>query len=133
MHPRFEAYRTKPRGRIIEGIVRKPENLYGFKLLSKLGMPAVVAVSWEIAPILDDLAPKERDEAKQFCGAMVGEVMREHDYEIINSRGSARAGGVFTLGAVWGEKPKDEALQEGLEIAERAMGTYRNALAELAK
>ncbi len=134
MHPRFEAYRSQPIAKEIEAIARKPEHIYGYTLLSKLGVPAVVAISWDVAPLLRNLPSTAKDEAKQFCGALVGDIMRERGYDIVNPRGSARAGGVFTVGAVWGEKPKTDAdFEEGLRIAERAMDTYRNALAELAK
>lgn len=134
MNPRFEAYRATERGRLIEAIARKPEHAYGYELLSRLGIPAVVAISWDVAPILAGLPEPERRKAKQYCGAVVGDIMRERGYEIINPRGSARGSGVFTHGAVWGKADtSDDVFQKGMDIAEQAMKTYRNALAELAK
>src|ERR1700741_5033446 len=101
MHARFQAYRTTGLGRVIEALARRADHWVEFALLSKLEMPAVIALSWDVAPLLSNLSESEKREAKQYCGAIVGEIMREHGYEIVNPRGSAKAGGVFTLGAVW--------------------------------
>ena len=129
MHARFQAYRATDRGRAIESMVRGDDRWIEFRLLSKLEMPAVIALSWDVAPLLRDLSESEKREAKQYCGAIVGEIMREHGYEILNSRGSAQAGGVFTLGAVWA--PGDDA--RTMEIAKRVMRDYRETFETLAK
>jgi hypothetical protein len=115
MHARFQAYRATERGRAIEAIARQKHRLIEFALLSRLNMPAVIALSWDVEPLLRDLSEGGRREAKQYCGAIVGEIMREHGYEIANARGSAQAGGVFTLGAVWA--PSDDA--QTMKIAKR--------------
>ena len=134
MNTSFETYRETPYGRELEAIVRQPEHVYGYELLSRLGIPAVVAISWEVEPIIADLPDEERDRAKQFCGALVGEVMRERGYEIVNPQGSACLGGTFVSGAVWAKTDSpDETFERGMKIAERAMKTYRRALTELAK
>jgi hypothetical protein len=103
MHARFAAYRTTEQGRAIEAIARQKDRLIEFALLSRLGMPAVIALSWDVAPLLRNLSDADRRDAKQFCGAIVAEIMRQHGYEIANPRGSAKIGGVFTLGVVWTE------------------------------
>jgi len=129
MHARFQTYRTTDRGRAIEAIARQKDRVVEFALLSKLGMPAVIALSWDIAPLFRDLSEAERREAKQFCGAVVGEIMREHGYEILNPRGSAQAGGVFTFGAVWA--PSDDA--RTMTVAKKVMTDYRETFETLAK
>ena len=129
MHARFEAYRTTSRGRAIEAIARQKERLIEYRLLSKLRMPAVIALSWDLEPILRDLSDRDRRDAKQYCGAIVGEVMREQGYEIVNARGSAQIGGVFTLGAVWASS--DDA--HTAKIAEEVMDRYRETFEPLAK
>jgi hypothetical protein len=99
-------------------------------------MPSVIAVAWDIAPLLVGLTSAQRNEAKQFCGSAVGEVMRENGHQIINPRGSARASGVFTLGAVWGREASRTAAKEfekTMETAEEVMEQYRDTLAVLAK
>jgi hypothetical protein len=129
MHPRFKAYRTTDRGRAIEAFARQKDRLVEYALLSRLGMPAVIALSWDMAPLLRNLSASDRRDAKQYCGAIVGEIMREHGYEIINARGSAQAGGVFTLGAVWA--PSDDS--RTMKIAEELTNKYRETFEVLAK
>jgi hypothetical protein len=129
MHARFEAYRTTERGQTIEAYARQKDRLVEYKLLSRLGMPAVIALSWDVAPLLLGLSDSDRRDAKQYCGAIVGKIMREHGCEIINARGSAQAGGVFTLGAVWA--PNDDA--RTMKIATRVMDEYRETFEALAK
>ena len=129
LHPRFEAYRTTERGRAIEALARQPHRLVEYAILSRLGMPAVTALSWDMAPILRDIPESDRRDAKQYCGSIVGEIMREHGYEIINPRGSAKAGGVFTLGAVWA--PNDDC--HTMKIANEVMDKYSETFEALAK
>lgn len=129
MHARFQSYRTTDLGRAIESIARQKDRGVEFALLSKLEMPAVIALSWDIAPLLRDLSDSEKREAKQFCGAIVGEIMREQGYEIINPRGSAQAGRVFTLGAVWA--PSDDA--RTIKAANKIMSDYSDTLEALAR
>ena len=57
--------------------------------------------------------------------------MRENGYEIVNPRGSAQAGGVFTLGAVWGTA--DERHEEAMRIARAEMKKYAETMKALAK
>jgi hypothetical protein len=129
MHARFQAYRATDLGRSIESMARQSDRWVEFVLLSRLEMPAVIALSWVVAPLLRDLSDSERREAKQYCGAIVGEIMREHGYEILNPRGSAKAGGVFSLGAVWA--PRDDV--RTVKIAKKVMSDYHETLETLAK
>jgi hypothetical protein len=129
MHPRFEAYRWTERGRAIEAIARQKNRLVEYRLLSRLEMPAVIALSWDVAPILSNLSDSDRRDAKQYCGAIVGEIMREQGYEILNARGSAQAGGVFTLGAVWAQSDDSRTMK----IAKEVMTKYRETFEALAK
>ena len=131
MHPRFESYRTTKLGKEIEALARKPERMTEYRLLSRIGMPAVVALSWDVKPCIENLSEGERRDAKQYCGAVVGEIMRESGYSMINPRGSAQAGGVFTLGAVWGSPA--EAHEHAMQIARAGMKKYREAFQTLAK
>jgi hypothetical protein len=131
MHSRFRSYRNTELGKSIETSARKPERLIEYRLLSRLQMPAVVALSWDVGPLLRDLSESDRREAKQFCGAVVGDIMRENGYGIVNARGSAQSGGVFTLGAVWA--PVDEDHQRTMQIALEVMEKYKDTFEALAK
>jgi hypothetical protein len=92
-------------------------------------MPAVIALSWDVGPVLRNLSDSDRRDAKQYCGAIVGEIMREHGYEIVNARGSAQVGGVFTLGAVWALSDDSRTMK----IAKEVMSKYRETFEALAK
>src|SRR3981189_2108203 len=129
MHARFEAYRTTELGREIEALARQNDRLVEYALLSRLGMPAVIALSWDMAPLLHRLSASDGRDANQYCVAIVGKIMREHGYEIVNARGSAQAGGVFTLGAVWGSSDNTRTMK----IAEKVMSEYRDTFEALAK
>jgi hypothetical protein len=131
MHPRFEAYRKDPLGKAIESLANKSQRPIEYVLLSRLNMPAVIALSWDVKPLLRNLSEAERREAKQFCGAVVGDIMRDRGYEIVNPRGSAQAGGVFTLGAVWGLADADT--KGTIQVASDVMDEYKATLKELAK
>ena len=129
MHPRFEAYRHTELGRAIEALAQKQERMTEYALLSRLEMPAVIALSWDVAPLLVGLSEGDRRDAKQYCGAIVGDIMREHGYEIANPRGSAQTGGVFTLGAVWAPAKHVKAM----EVARRGFKKYAETFKALAK
>jgi hypothetical protein len=131
MHPRFEAYRGTSLGKTIERLAHQPERVVEYALLSRLDMPAVIALSWDVGPLLLGLSEPDRRDAKQFCGAIVGDVMREHGYEIVNPRGSAQAGGVFTYGAIWGVVSGDN--KRTMRIAAEIADEYRETLKSLAK
>jgi hypothetical protein len=131
MHHRFEAYRSTSLGKAIERLAHQPERVIEYALLSRLDMPAVIALSWDVAPLLSGLSEADRRDAKQFCGATVGDIMREHGYEIVNPRGSAQAGGVFTYGAVWGPASDDD--RRTRQIASEIMDEYKDTVKALAK
>ena len=129
MHARFEAYRDTELGRTIEALAQKPERMIEYALLSRLKMPAVIALSWDAAPLLSKLSKDDRRDAKQYCGAIVGDIMRDNGYEIINPRGSAQAGGLFTLGAVWALAKHVKAMK----VARRSFSKYAETYKALAK
>ena len=66
MHPRFESYRNTELGKAIEALARKPERLTEYRLLSRLEMPGVIALSWDVEPLLRDLSEGDRRDAKQY-------------------------------------------------------------------
>jgi hypothetical protein len=112
-------------------LAHKPGRFIEFALLSRLDMAAVIALSWDVEPLLRSLSEADRRDAKQFCGAIVGDVMREHGYEIVNPRGSAQVGGVFTYGAVWA--PANTQNAHAMQIASDVMNEYEDTLKTLAK
>nr|WP_234480882.1 DinB family protein [Paraburkholderia aspalathi] len=73
-----------------------------FRVLSRVGVAAIAAITDEIAHKFPEV---EHDTtARQFCGAMVAEVMRRHGHEVVQPRG--RVGGTwFSYGAVFSPQP----------------------------
>lgn len=98
MHSRYDRFRKSKLGTDLEKLIDTPERYIEYRVLSRLGIPAVAA-------LVDDLKEKfpevEFDTfACQFCGSMVGEVMRRHRHTLVRDRVSV-PGKFFTRGAVW--------------------------------
>ncbi|MEK6347393.1 MAG: DinB family protein [Burkholderia sp.] len=102
MHSRFDRFRATPLGRQLEALIDTPSRYIEFAALSRVGVAAIAAIRDEIAGKFPDAAADTT--ARQFCGAMVAEVMRRHGHELVQARG--RIGGApFTYGAVFGPYP----------------------------
>ncbi|WP_414441189.1 DinB family protein [Burkholderia sp. 22PA0106] len=102
MHSRFDRFRATPLGRQLEALIDTPSRYIEFAALSRVGVAAIAAIRDEIAGKFPDIA--DDTTARQFCGAMVAEVMRRHGHELVQARG--RIGGApFTYGAVFGPYP----------------------------
>nr|MBN3728026.1 DinB family protein [Burkholderia sp. Ac-20379] len=102
MHSRFDRFRATPLGRQLEALIDTPSRYIEFAALSRVGVAAIAAIRDEIAAKFPDAAADTT--ARQFCGAMVAEVMRRHGHELVQARG--RIGGApFTYGAVFGPYP----------------------------
>lgn len=146
MNPAYAEFVKTDIGQRLVKIAGDPQHLYGYRLMSRLGIPAIQAIAWEVKPLLQAIDDQRaRDFAKQFLGALVGEQMRDAGFEIAKDkkgkerRGAVPGGGVFSRGAIWRpvggwpNESEDENLKRGLDIAEEAIGNYRSALTELAK
>jgi hypothetical protein len=146
MNPAYAEFEKSDVGQRLAKIACDPQHLYGYRLLSRLGIPAVQAIAWEVKPILQAIEDRRaRDFAKQFLGAVVGEQMRKAGFEIAKDqkgrerRGVVPGGEVFSRGAIWRpvegwpDESEEANFKRGLEAAEKAIQKYRSALAELAK
>ncbi len=102
MHSRFDQFRKTPLGIQLEAVFANPSRYLEFAALARAGVASIVAVSHELA---DKFPEIERDTtARQFCGAMVADIMRSHGHEVVQARGRAD-GRLFTYGAVFGALP----------------------------
>lgn len=102
MHSRFDQFRATPLGRQLEALLDSPGRYVEYAALSRAGVPAVAAAIHDLEsrfPEVDGDAA-----ARQFCGAMVADVMRRHHHDILRPRGRV-PGGYFTYGAVWTPLP----------------------------
>lgn len=102
MHSRFDEFRRTPLGAQLEALFDAPHRYAEFAVLARAGVPSVVAITHELATKFPEAV--EDTSARQFCGAMVAEVMRMHGHEIVQARGRADAR-VFTYGAVFSAQP----------------------------
>lgn len=109
MHSRYDRFRKSKLGSDLEKLIDTPERYIEYRVLSRLGIPAVAA-------LVDDLKEQfpeiEFDTfACQFCGSMVGEVMRRHRHTLVRERVSV-PGKFFTRGVVWSAKAMPRADDE---------------------
>jgi len=102
MHSRFNTFRQTPLGAQLEQLIDSPERYLEYAALSRAEVPAVAAIVHDLRSRFPEVA--DDDTARQFCGAVVGEVMRRHQHDVLRPRGRV-PGGYFTYGVVWTPQP----------------------------
>jgi hypothetical protein len=102
MHNRFDQFRQTALGRQLEALIDHPQRYTEYAALSRAGLPAVTAIVHTLQRCFPELDADQS--ARQFCGAMVGEVMRRHGHALLRPRGRV-PGGYFSYGAVWSPLP----------------------------
>ncbi|WP_322074559.1 DinB family protein [Burkholderia cepacia] len=103
MHSRFDRFRTTALGAQLEALIAQPERYVEFAALSRVGVAAIGAIQHEIALKFPEIETDTT--ARQFCGAMVADVMRRHGHDVVQARG--RLGGtLFSYGAVFSAHPQ---------------------------
>jgi hypothetical protein len=123
MHSRFNTFRQTPLGAQLEQLIDSPERYLEYAALSRAEVPAVAAIVHDLRSRFPEVA--DDDTARQFCGAVVGEVMRRHSHDVLRPRGRV-PGGYFTYGVVWTPQPLRLAWSELLD----ALATMPQRLAE---
>ncbi len=122
LHSRFDQFRKTPLGVQLEAVFADPLRYAEFAALARAKVASIVAISHELGEKFPELA---RDTtARQFCGAMVAEVMRSHGHEVVQTRGRAD-GHLFTYGAVFSPLP----LQRSFPILLGALDAFPSKLA----
>ncbi|RQT23956.1 DNA damage-inducible protein DinB [Burkholderia contaminans] len=103
MHSRFDRFRITALGTQLEALIAQPERYVEFAALSRVGVAAIGAIQHEIAHKFPEIDTDTT--ARQFCGAMVAEIMRRHGHDVVQARG--RLGGTpFSYGAVFSAYPQ---------------------------
>lgn len=102
MHSRFDRFRCSPIGQQLEAAIELPERYIEFAALSRVGVAAIAAIADEISEKFPEVI--EDTTARQFCGAMVAEVMRRKGHEVVQARGRV-SGAMFSYGAVFSPYP----------------------------
>ncbi|MGA8078292.1 MAG: hypothetical protein WB868_13010 [Xanthobacteraceae bacterium] len=135
------AFFERPEAKPIEKVLTRPELIPQYELLSRMDMPAVQAVVWDIEPMLEGFDEATRNHAIQSSGALIGEILTKRGFRIARGRrgekkrGRVRKARFVKSGTIW-EPPADshgEHRQRFDAIVEDIMVRYRATLEELAK
>ncbi|QTD92534.1 DinB family protein [Burkholderia anthina] len=103
MHSRFDRFRATPLGAQLEALIAQPERYVEFAALSRVGVAAIGAIQHEVAQKFPEIEADTT--ARQFCGAMVADVMRRHGHDVVQARGRI-GGALFSYGAVFSAYPQ---------------------------
>lgn len=112
MHSRFDRFRATELGQQLERLIDSPDRYIEFAALSRAEVPAVSAIVHDLHKMFPEV--QQDQTAKQFCGAMVAEVMRRKHHGVLRPRGRV-LGDFFTYGVVWMAEPQRAAFDELLE------------------
>ncbi|CAG9264043.1 DinB family protein [Paraburkholderia unamae] len=102
MHSRFDRFKATPLAGQLEALIDAPYRYAEYAVLSRVGVAAIAAVAGEIAQKFPEIG--EDPTARQYCGALVAEVMRRHGHEVAQARGRV-SGALFSYGAVFSAQP----------------------------
>ena len=138
MNRSHAAFFERPEAMPIKEIVTRPELIPQYELLSRVEMPAVQAVVWDIEPILEQFDEVTRNHAIQSTGALIGDILTKRGFRISRGRrgekkrGRVRKARFVKSGTIW-ELPADAHRERFHAIVEDIMVRYRTTLEELAK
>jgi hypothetical protein len=141
MNPSHAAFFERPEAKALKEALTRPEIVPQYELLSRLEMPAVQAVVWDIEPIIEKFDDATRNYAIQSSGALIGDLLAARGFRIARDkrgekkRGRVRKARFVKSGTVW-ELPSEVGSRHREKVAaimEDIMVRYRSTLAELAK
>lgn len=141
MNRSHEAFFERPEAARLRQILTRPEVVPQYELLSRIELPAVQAVVWDIEPILEGFDEATRKHAIQSSGALIGEILTKRGFRIARGRrgekkrGRVRKARFVKSGTIWEPPvdPKDAHRRRFDAIVEDIMVRYRTTLEELAK
>ncbi|QGZ63555.1 DinB family protein [Paraburkholderia acidisoli] len=102
MHSRFDRFKATPLATQLEALIEAPGRYAEYAVLSRVGVAAIAAVAEEIALRFPEI--EQDTTARQYCGALVADVMRRHGHEVAQARGRV-SGALFSYGAVFSARP----------------------------
>jgi len=141
MNRSHAAFFERPEAQPIKEILIRPDLVPQYELLSRLKIPAVQAVVWDIEPILERFDTATRNHAIQSSGALIGDILTNRGFRIARGRrgekkrGRVRNARFVKSGTIW-EPPMDAKSGHRKRfdaIVEDIMTRYRTTLEELAK
>jgi hypothetical protein len=102
VHSRFDQFRKTELGGQLAALIDSRDRYIEFAALSRAGAAAIAAIVDDVREKFPELATDIT--ARQFCGAMVAEVMRRNKHQVVRPRGRV-SGGTFAYGAVFTPRP----------------------------
>jgi hypothetical protein len=141
MNRTHAAFFKRPEAPRIKEILTRPELVQQYELLSRIELPAVQAVVWDLEPLLEGLDEAARNHAIQSSGALIGDILTERGFRIARGRrgekkrGRVRKARFVKSGTIWEPPPErqSEHRKRFDAIVEDIMVRYRTTLEELAK
>lgn len=141
MNPSHAAFFDRPEAAQIKEILTRPDLISQYELLSRIEIPAVQAVVWDIEPILEGFDEVTRNHAIQSTGALIGDILTKRGFRIARGRrgekkrGRVRKARYVKSGTIWERPtgPEDGHRERFDAIVEDIMVRYRATLEELAK
>lgn len=141
MRPNHASFFERPEGMPLRDIIANPQMLPQYELLSRIELPPVQAIVWELDPLLASLDPATRSFAAQSTGALIGQILGERGYQVARDpkgkprRGRIRKSRYIRTGTIFEKaSPRREAKPEDVRrILDELMVTYRSTLEALAK
>ncbi len=141
MNPSHAAFFERPEAEPLKRVLTRPEMVPQYELLSRLEMPAMQAVVWEIEPLIEQFDAATRNHAIQSSGALIGDLLTARGFRIARDRrgekkrGRVRKARFVKSGTIW-ELPSEAGSEHREKVAaimEDIMVRYRSTLTELAK
>jgi hypothetical protein len=141
MNASHAAFFERPEAAALKQILTQPEKIPQYELLSRLEIPAVQAVIWDIEPIIEGFDPAMRNHAIQSTGALIGDLLTARGFRVArDARGEKRRGRVrkakfVKSGTIWElpAEPNNGHAEKVASIMDGIINRYRHTLAELAK
>ena len=141
MNANHAAFFDRPEARPLKDVLTRPEMLPQYELLSRLEIPAVQAVVWDIEPIIEAFDAGSRNHAIQSSGALIGELLTARGFRIARDakgekrRGRVRKARFVKSGTIWELPPQPDSAHRSkvMAIMDDIMVRYRTTLTELAK
>ena len=141
MNPSHAAFFERPEAQPLKEALTRPEVVPQYELLSRLEMPAVQAVVWDIEPLIEQFDVATRNHAIQSSGALIGDLLIARGFRIARDRrgekkrGRVRKARFVKSGTIWELPPEagSEHREKVAAIMDDIMVRYRSTLTELAK
>lgn len=128
MHSRFDRFRATPLGQQLEALIGGPGRYLEYAALSRVGVAAIAAVSDDIHAKFPEVA--QDTTARQFCGALVADLMRSYGHQVVQARGRV-GGAVFSYGVVFSPHPVSPPFSEVIDALARMPDELAGLLARI--